>query len=239
MKKLLSLLCVVLSALMAHAQFPTAHLNFTASPAQLVMRPSGNTQFTVDVSMNNDLPVMGLMFDVKLPKGFKLVSGKSSSRCGIFQRTNVSSLDGYGRVVIVGMGDSSISGTEGTITTLTFEVSPEAADNVLPILYSESFSLHYYDIFCSCRYKANSNITRDYEARAFYGSVSVDASALDIYPLGDLDKSKDVTANDAAIAARALAADDELIKARKEADVNWDGQFSISDITALIQKLQK
>lgn len=241
MKKLVSLIITALFALTAAAQTTPISITLTADPTSVTMKRIyyEYTEFTIDVNLINNVPIMAVQFDIKLPDGVILYSGTRSERCSANMAVSVNKYGEAWRVVMAGMNHPIISGSEGRICTLKLRAKSDIELYSEPFLYSDNYSLNFFNVKCACKLDPDTYYPTNCITAPFSTTVSVDASALDIYPLGDLDKSKTVTVIDLDTAARALAADDEKIKARKEADVNWDGQFSIADITALIKKLNK
>lgn len=240
MKKLLTLFITALFAFVADAQNQDIKVTLSTDPASLTMRKARYeyTEFTIDVKMTNNVPIMSLGFDVKLPEGVIIYSGTPSERCSANIAVSTNNYGDAWRVVLAGMNHALISGNEGRICTLTLRAKSDIDLYTEPFLLSDNYGLRFFNVNCSCKMDPDTYYGKNFEPRDFHGSVSVDASNLDLYHLGDVDKSKDVTIVDLEKAAEALAADDEAIKTRKEADVNWDGKFSIGDITALINLLK-
>lgn len=242
MKRIITLLLTVLCTVVADAQTTnTANISFSVEPASLKSaydEYDNYTDFYVSINMNNDVPIMAVQFDLELPEGITVVDGYRSTRCSSGMTVSVNDYGAAERVVLVGMDHPLISGKEGKIVTLRLRAQNDARKYVEPILFSEDFNIRFSQVSCSCKFDKSSWYGISVHVPDFYGNVKVDASDLDYYPLGDLDKTKDVTYLDLQAAVKGLVDNDPAIKARKEADVNWDGNFSIGDIVALINRLK-
>lgn len=241
MKKLISLIITALFALCAEAQ--NINLSFTADPVLLEITPSddpyGNyTEFTIGINLMNSVPVMAAQFDIDLPEGIEVIKGTRSSRCTSGMTVSINDYGNATRVVISSLSKPRISGNEGRICTLTLRASNDVEEYAKDFLLSEDFKIKFFEASCSCKLISGSYYGISIPAGNFFCDVQLNASAIDRFPYGDFNHDTKVTIDDLDYAAASLAAG-QLADRGLETDVNWDGQFSIADITALIKKLNK
>lgn len=244
MKKLLTLCLLALFAVMAKAQNSIVPPVLTAEPVEVTTGSGRYTYFSINLNLENTLPVMSFAFDVRVPQGVS-VDGDPlkpymfpSLSFSYSPRATEANGDRIYRFVALcsDMDFPAIPAYEGHICTIPFRASNDINVYTKPFLLSSNYGLEFFNVQFDCQYNPASYAGKLIKTPGFRAYVSVDARRQGYYKLGDVDHNNEVALDDVNAAVQTLVNNGTPVL---EADMNWDKNFSISDVVALIARLNK
>lgn len=214
MKRLITLLTLII--LCTTASFAVTIYDITMKSASVHQDFDGTRgkSFMVDLYVDNDMTLTGLQFALTLPTGISLRDGITTDRTAglLFAK-------GVNNMLLSFDTSTVIQGNSGKVLTLVFDINADLPSNI--------YKIKFTNIGAS---------SADKYRHAPDFSVSVYVRNLQQPKIGDANLDFKVNANDIPVLQNMLLHPELL---QPEADVNRDGNYTITDLTRLVANLRK